>query len=65
MKNRDDNVVSHTLAEDATYTCDGEVCQASDLALGYRIRVTVAKVDRTMAVGIESLNKLQNFKKPE
>jgi hypothetical protein len=62
MKKRDESLVSHTLAKDATYTCDGEACQASDLAIGYRIRVTVAKSDRTVAVGIESLNKHQYFK---
>ena len=64
MKNRDEKLVSHTLVDDATYTCDGVVCQASDLAIGNRIRVTVAKADRSMAVGIESLSKDKNFKSP-
>ena len=64
MKNRDEKLVSLTLVDDATYTCDGVVCQASDLAIGNRIRVTVAKVDRSMAVGIESLSKDKNFKSP-
>ncbi len=65
MKNREENLVSFTLAEDATFTCDGEVCQVSDLAIGNRIRVTVAKGDRTIAVGIESLKQHKHFKKPE
>lgn len=62
MKNRNGHLVSHRLAEDATYFCDGKVCQASDLAVGFRVRVTVAKGDRTMAVGIESLDKDQSYK---
>ena len=62
MKNRDEKLVSHTLVDDATYTCDGVVCQASDLAIGHRVRVTVAKADRSMAVGIESLSKDKSFK---
>jgi hypothetical protein len=49
-------MVTHTLVPDATFTRDGKACQASDLAIGDRIRVTVAKADRTMAVGIESLD---------
>jgi hypothetical protein len=65
MKNREGNLVSHTLAEDATYTCDQAACLVSDLAIGHRIRVTVAKADRTMAVGIESLNLNSNFKSPD
>ena len=64
MKNRDEHVVLHTLAEDATYTCDGVACQLSDLVIGNRIRVTVAKGNRTMAVGIESLSKDKNFRIP-
>ena len=64
MKNRDEKLVSLTLVDDATYTCDGVVCQASGLEIGNRIRVTVAKADRTMAVGIESLSKDTNFNNP-
>ena len=64
MKDRDEKLVSLTLVDDATYTCDGVVCLASDLAIGNRIRVTVAKADRTMAVGIESLSKDTNFNSP-
>ncbi|MEQ1825806.1 MAG: hypothetical protein ABL921_07655 [Pirellula sp.] len=56
LKNRDGRLVSHTLATDATYIRAGQACQASDLAVGNRIRVTVAKADRTMAVGIELLD---------
>jgi hypothetical protein len=62
MKNRNGHLVAHKLAEDATYTCDGKSCGASDLAVGQRVRVTVAKGDRTLAVGIESLDKDQSFK---
>jgi hypothetical protein len=56
MKNRDGHVVSHTLAHDATCSRDGKSCQASDFEIGERIRVTVAKADRSIAVGIESLD---------
>ena len=64
MKDRDEKLVSLTLVDDATYTCDGVVCQASGLEIGNRIRVTVAKADRSTAVGIESLNKDKNFSSP-
>lgn len=64
MKNRDGHLVSHTLAVDASYTRDGQACQASDLTVGNRIRVTVAKADRTLAVGIESLDAHKQFKSP-
>lgn len=64
MKNRDEKLVSHTIVDDATFTCDGVACLASDLAVGNRIRVTVAKADRTMVVGIESLIKDKYFKSP-
>ncbi|MFN7450078.1 MAG: hypothetical protein ACK56W_11695 [Pirellula sp.] len=62
MKNRNGHLVAHKLAEDATYVCDGKGCNASDLAVGQRVRVTVAKGDRTLAVGIESLDKDPSFK---
>ncbi len=62
MKNRNGHLVAHKLAEDATYICDGKSCSVSNLAVGQRVRVTVAKGDRTLAVGIESLDKDQSFK---
>jgi hypothetical protein len=62
MKNRDGHLVVHTLSDEATYTCDGDLCQAGDLVIGNRIRVTVAKGDRTMVVGIESLNTHTHFR---
>jgi hypothetical protein len=62
MKNRNGHLVSHKLAEDATFICDGKSCKASDIEIGQRVRVTVAKGDRTLAVGIESLDKDPSFK---
>jgi hypothetical protein len=65
MKNRNGHLVSHKFAEDATYVCDGKVSKVSDLAIGVRVRITVAKGDRTLAVGIESLDQDESFKSAE
>jgi uncharacterized protein (TIGR03000 family) len=51
---------THTLAKDANLTCDGKVCQASDLKPGMRIRVTTTD-DALIATRIEALVKNDQF----
>lgn len=52
---------SHTLAKDSKLTCDGRVCQAKDLKVGCKIRVTTKQDDRNVVIGIDSLNKNSEF----
>ena len=51
----------HTLAKDATLTCDGTACQAGDLKVGHRIRMTTRRDAQNVATGIESLNQHDKF----
>lgn len=51
-----------TLTPNAKITCDGEVCKASDLKPGMRIRITSHCDDENMAVCIEALDKNEEFK---
>lgn len=61
MSNTEGKEYSKTLADDAKLTCDGTVCKAEDLKAGHKIRVTTKADDRTVATGIESLNKNAEF----
>src|SRR5688500_3964224 len=61
MRNKDGKKYSHTLAPDATLTCDGTVCKAEDLKIGSKIRVTTKEGARNVATGIESLVKNDKF----
>lgn len=61
MSNKDGKEFSKTLADDAKLTCDGTVCKSGDLKPGHKIRVTTKADDRTVATGIESLNKNAEF----
>ena len=48
------NQYNHTLAKDATVTCDGKVCQASDLKAGTTVQVTTRQDDESVATSVES-----------
>lgn len=61
MSNKDGKEFSKTLATDAKLTCDGNICKSEDLKAGHKIRVTTSADDRTVATGIESLNKNADF----
>lgn len=61
MSNKEGKEYSKTLADDAKLTCDGTVCKAEDLKAGHKIRVTTKADDRSVATGIESLNKNADF----
>ena len=63
MSNKEGKECSHTLAKDAKLTRDGTVCKAADLKAGNKIRVTTKKDDRSVATGIESLDKHAEFAK--
>ena len=61
MSNHEGKETSVTLAADAKVTCDGTACKAEDLKVGRKIRVTTRKDDRTIATGIDSLEKNAEF----
>ena len=61
MTNRVGKEYSHTLAMDATLTCDGAVCKAGDLKAGSRIRVTTNKDASNVATCVESLDENDEF----
>ena len=52
---------SHTLAADATMTCDGMVCKAEQLKAGMKIRVTTEKGEAGLATHVEALDKDAEF----
>ncbi len=52
---------SHTLAADATMTCDGMVCKADQLKAGMKIRVTTEKGEAGLATHVEALDKNAEF----
>lgn len=57
MMNKGGKEHSHTLAADATVTCDGVACKAADLKAGMKIRVTTKKGDMKTATQVEALDK--------
>ena len=61
MSSKEGTEYSHTLATDATLSCDGKVCKAENLKPGHKIRVTTKQDDRNVLIGIESLNKNVEF----
>lgn len=61
MTNQEGREHSHTLAKDATLSCDGTACKAEDLTAGSKIRVTTMKDNRDVATGIECLDKDSEF----
>ena len=63
MKSHEGKECSHTLAKDAKLTRDGMRCNAADLKVGSRSRVTTKKDDRNVVTGIESLEKHAEFAK--
>ena len=63
MKSHEGKECSHTLAKDAKLTRDGMQCNAADLKVGSRSRVTTKKDDRNVVTGIESLEKHTEFAK--
>jgi hypothetical protein len=44
----------HTLAKDATVSCDGQASNSADLKAGTHVRVTTHKDDKTVATALES-----------
>ncbi len=44
----------HTVAKDATVTCDGKASKTADLKPGTPVRVTPHKDDKTVATAVES-----------
>jgi len=63
MKSHEGKECSHTLAKDAKLTRDGAHCNAADLKVGSRSRITMKKDDRNTVTGIESLDKHTEFAK--
>ena len=63
MSNNEGKECSHTLAKDAKLTRDGAKCNAADVKVGGKARVTTKKDDRNVAIGIESLDKHAEFAK--
>lgn len=61
MTNKEGREHSHTLAKDATLSCDGTVCKAEDLTAGSTIRVTTMKDNRDVATDIDCLDKDAEF----
>ena len=54
---------SHTLAKNASITCNGTDYKAEDLKPGSKIRVTTKKDDRNVVTNIESLDKKDELAK--
>lgn len=54
MTNHDGKTLFYTLATDAKFTWNGQVCQAADLKPGTKIRVMTDK-RRNMATSVEAL----------
>ncbi len=52
---------SHTLAKDATMTCDGKACKADHLKAGMKIRVTTKQDDASVATQVDCLDKHAEF----
>ena len=52
---------SHTMAKDATITCDGDACKADHLKAGMKIRVTTEKGDANVVTHIEAIEKNAEF----
>lgn len=52
---------SHSMAKDATMTCDGVVCKADSLKSGMKIRVTTKKDDSSVATEVEAIDKNASF----
>ncbi|TWU24620.1 hypothetical protein [Bythopirellula polymerisocia] len=63
MANKEGKQYSHTLADDAQFTCDGTICKAAELTSGTKIRVTTKQNDRRVAIGIEALDTNAEFGK--
>jgi hypothetical protein len=53
---------THTVAPDATITCNGKDCKLEDLKEGYSVKVTTKKGDKTVATKIEARTKDKNSK---
>jgi hypothetical protein len=56
------NQHKHTVAKDATITCDGKDCKLEDLKKGLSIVVTTKEGDQTVAVKIEAKSADKNDK---
>jgi hypothetical protein len=56
------NEHKHTVAKDATITCDGKDCKLEDLKKGFTIVVTTKQGDQTVAVKVEAKNPDKNDK---
>ena len=52
---------SHTLAKDATLTCDGTACKADHLKAGMKIRVTTKQGDASVATQVDCIHKHAEF----
>lgn len=61
IANMEGQKCSHTLARNATLTCDGSTCATENLHVGGKIRVTTRIADRNVVIGIESLDKHSEF----
>jgi hypothetical protein len=53
---------THTVAPDASITCDGKACKLDDLKAGFHVKVTTKKGDKTVATKIEATTKDKNRK---
>lgn len=52
---------SHSLAKDATMTCDGNPCKVDQLKVGMKIRVTTEKGNAGVVTHVEALDKDTEF----
>jgi hypothetical protein len=55
---------SHVLARDVELSCDGEACVATNLKIGYRVRVTTKSHDSNIAIRIEAIDVDTGFSEP-
>lgn len=55
---------SHDLARDVDLSCDGEACDASNLKIGYRVRVTTNPDEGNIVIRIEAIDVDTTFSKP-
>jgi hypothetical protein len=55
---------SHNLAKAVQLSCDGDVCAANSLKIGYRVRVSTQPNDRNLAIRVEAIDVDTHFSIP-
>ena len=55
---KDNKEHTHTVANDAQVTLDGQTCKAEELRAGMKIRVTTKSSDTKVATQIEAIEKI-------